>query len=129
MPPGVALRQEEIDLVERLLTQSAVALGNLRLETDLAAQVAELDRRTTELAASRKQIVEAGDEEKARFSHALSRRVLPHLTPLPDRLASLGRPCAAGIEGDLNLAPEQEAATETLQELRQLVHGLGPDTP
>jgi hypothetical protein len=127
MAPGVALREEETELAERLLTQSAVALGNLRLETDLAAQVAELDRRTTELAASRKQIVEAGDEEKARFSLALSRRVLPHLTPLPERLASLGRRCAAGIDVDLNLAPEQHAATEALQELRLLVHGLGPD--
>ena len=128
MPPGVALRQEESGLVERLLTQSAVALSNLRLETDLAAQVAELDRRTTALAASRRQIVEAGDEEKARFSGALSRRVLPHLAPLPDRLASLGRLCATGIDGELSLAPEQEAATEALQELRLLVHGLGPSS-
>ena len=128
MPPGVALRQEESGLVERLLTQSAVALSNLRLETDLAAQVAELDRRTTALAASRRQIVEAGDEEKARFSGALSRRVLPHLAPLPDRLASLGRLWATGTDGELSLAPEQDAATEALQELRLLVHGLGPST-
>jgi hypothetical protein len=126
MTPGVSLRQDETDLVERLLTQSAVALRNLRLETELAAQVAELDRRTTALAASRRQIVEAGDEANARFSLALRRRVLPHLAPLPERLESIGRRSAAGLGADLDLAPEQAAATEALDELRRLVHGMGP---
>jgi len=50
------------------------------------------------------------------------------LAPLPDRLASLGRLCATGIDGELSLAAEQEAATEALQELRLLVHGLGPSS-
>jgi hypothetical protein len=125
MPPGVALREHETGLVERLLAQGGLALRNLRLETELAARVDELDRHTRELAASRQRIVEAGDEEKARFSLALRRRVLPHLAPLPERLAWLGRRCPAG--GDLDLASERAAATAALEELRALVHGMGPD--
>jgi hypothetical protein len=124
MPPGVALRSEEAVLAEQLLTQSAVALHNLRLENELAAQVAELDRRTTALAASRLRIVAAGDEEKARFSLTLSRQVLPHLAPLPERLAALAHRRADG--GDLDLVAERAAATAALEELRLLVHGMGP---
>jgi hypothetical protein len=125
MPPGVSLRSEESSLAERLLRQSAVALRNLRLESELAAQVAELDRRTSALAASRIRIVEAGDAEKARFSTTLSRRVLPHLAPLPDRLAALARRRSDG--GELDLAAERMAATAALEELRLLVHGMGPE--
>jgi multidrug efflux pump subunit AcrA (membrane-fusion protein) len=126
MQPGVSLRSEERSLAERLLAQSAVALGNLRLETELAAKVAELDQQTAALAASRQQIVEAGDEAKARFSLALSERVLPHLNPLPERLAALGRRCQDG-DRRLDLHPEHDATTAALEELRRLVHGMAPD--
>ncbi len=125
MPPGVTMRTKEADLAARLIAQSAIALGNVRLETELAAQVEELDRRTTALAASRQEIVQAGDEEKARFASTLSRRVLPHLTQLPDRLTALARRCAGGRR--LDLAAEHAAATAALEELRLLVHGMGPD--
>jgi hypothetical protein len=125
MPRGIALREHEIGLVERLLAQGGLALRNLRLETELAAQVDELDRHTSELVASRKRIVEAGDEERARFSLALSRQVLPHLAPLPIRLRALGRRLSAG-EG-LDLGAEQAAATAALEALRVLVHGMVPD--
>jgi len=125
MPPGVTMRAKEADLAARLIAQSAIALGNVRLETELAAQVEELDRRTTALAASRQEIVQAGDEEKARFASTLSRRVLPHLTQLPDRLTALARRCAGGRR--LDLAAEHAAATAALEELRLLVHGMGPD--
>jgi uncharacterized membrane protein YfcA len=127
MPPGVSLRSEESSLAERLLAQCAVALRNLRLESELAAQVAELDRRTRALAASRMRIVEAGDEEKARFSLTLSRLVLPHLAPLPERLAARARRFADGGDGgDLDLRAERDAATAALEGLRLLVHGMGP---
>jgi hypothetical protein len=129
MPSGVALREDERNLVDRLLSQSAVALRNLRLEVELAAQVAELDRRTTALAASRAQIVEAGDQEKARFSLALSRRVLPLLASLPDRLAAHARRCRDGNAGAVDLGSEQTAAAQALEELRLLVRGMGPGVP
>jgi hypothetical protein len=125
MPAGVTLREHETGLVERLLAQSAVALRNLRLERELAAQVAELDLRTAALAASRAGIMKAGDEEKARFSLTLSRRVLPHLAPLPEQLAAQARRARDG--GDLDLGAERGAATDALEELRLLVHGMGPD--
>jgi hypothetical protein len=126
LPPGVSLRKHEGPLVERLLDQGALALRNLWLETELAVQVAELDRRTTALEASRRQLVIAGDEEKARFSLALRGRVLPLLAPLPGRLRWLVHGAHDHIGPTLSLRPEQEAATEALEELRRLVHGMGP---
>jgi hypothetical protein len=125
-PPGRPLRADEHALVERLLAQSALAVRNLRLETELAGNVAELDRRATELAASRRRLVLARDEEKARFAAALRRRVLPHLAPLPERLvvasAATGRPDGPGVD----LAAEREMATAALDELRGLVRGARP---
>lgn len=69
--------------------------------------------------------MQAGDEEKARFASTLSRRVLPHLEPLPERLTALAHRCVGGAR--LDLRAEHEAATQALEELRLLVHGMGPD--
>jgi hypothetical protein len=126
MPPGRPLRPHEHQLVERLLQQSALAIRNLRLETELAADVADLDRQTAALVESRRHLVRARDEEKARFAAALRRSVLPHLAPLPDRLAAT----AAAVEQDngaaVDLEAERVAAGAALDELRRLVRGSRP---
>jgi GAF domain-containing protein len=120
MPPGRPLRSEEAALVGRLLVQSALALRNLRLETELAGQVVELRRQTGELSESRRRLVLARDEEKARFAAALRQAVLPHLEPLPGRLDAL----ALATPGRaVDLEPERQAVTAALDELRRLVRG------
>jgi len=125
MPPGRPLRPAEQRVVEQLLAQTALALRNLRLETELGLRVAELDRSTVELEASRSRLVVAGDEEKARFTADLRRQVLPHLTPMPDRLASLAAEWdRARVEQALQ--ESQEATAGALDELRRLVRRLGP---
>ena len=96
LPPGRQLSPAEDLLVNRLLAESALAVRNLRLERELADRVAELDRSTTALLDSRRRLLRARDEEKSRFADALRRTVLPHLLPLPSRLAEL----AAGLPGD-----------------------------
>ena len=121
MPPGRALRPAERVVVEDLLAQTALALRNLRLETELTADVAELARRTDALTESRRRLVLARDEEKARFSAALRETVLPHLEPLPDLLRSAASAVADGSDPRPDLGAERDAATTALDELRRLV--------
>jgi len=123
MPPGRPLRPVERSLVEDLLAQTAIALRNLRLETELTADVAELARRTEALVESRRQLVLARDEEKARFSAALHEAVLPHLAPLPGRLQAASAAVADGTGPQLDVQAERDAATAALDELRRLVRG------
>jgi hypothetical protein len=121
MPPGRPLRPAERSLVEDLLAQTAIALRNLRLETELKADVAELARRTEALTESRRRLVLARDDEKARFSAALRETVLPHLEPLPGLLESASIAVADGTGPRPDLGPERDAATTALDELRRLV--------
>jgi hypothetical protein len=89
--------------------------------------VRELDQRTAALEQSRRELLEASDSEKARFSTRLSRVVLPHLAPLPGLLADLGRRLSqAGTADEVvrSLAAAQEEASQSLEELRRLVRGL-----
>jgi hypothetical protein len=129
MPPGRPLRPAERNLVEDLLTQTAIALRNLRLETELTADVAELARRTTALAQSRRRLVLARDEEKARFAAALRETVLPHLTPLPERLQAVSASVADGTGPAPDLGAERAAATTALDELRRLARGPRQGAP
>jgi hypothetical protein len=129
MPPGRPLRPAERDLVEDLLAQTAIALRNLRLETELTADVAELARRTAALAESRRRLVLARDEEKARFAAALHETVLPHLTPLPGRLQEVSASVADGTGPAPDLGAERAAATTALEELRRLARGRGQGVP
>jgi hypothetical protein len=126
MPPGRPLRLAEHQLVERLLEQSALALRNLRLETELAANVAELDRQTAALVESRRRLIRARDEEKSRFAATLDDTVLPHLAALPGRLLEVAEETARDGARPLDLAPERGAAGVALDELRRLVGGSRP---
>jgi hypothetical protein len=127
MPPGRPLLRAEAELVESLLAQSAVAVRNLRLETELAAQVTELGRRTAALAEARRLLVVARDEEMARFAAVLQDTVLAHLAELPGRLRAVA---ATTDQCAVDLAAERRAVTEALDELRALVRRERPaDVP
>jgi hypothetical protein len=126
MPPGRPLRPAEHQLVERLLEQSALALRNLRLETELAANVAELDRQTAALVESRRRLIRARDEEKSRFAATLDDTVLPHLAALPGRLLEVAEETARDGARPLDLGTERQAAGVALDELRRLVRGSRP---
>ena len=65
--PGRAIRAPERALLEDLAEQAAVSFRNARLQAELAGHVADLDRRTAELAASRRRLFEAGDAERRRI--------------------------------------------------------------
>jgi hypothetical protein len=124
LPAGRHLSPAEDRLVNRLLAESALAVRNLRLERQLAERVAELDRSATALLDSRRRLVRARDEEKSRFAEALRESVLPHLEPLPPRLAQVASEVAR--EGAVvDLQPERDATNAALEALRRLVRGGG----
>ncbi|MGS0687868.1 hypothetical protein ACVBEQ_22370 [Nakamurella sp. GG22] len=120
MPPGRTLRAGERRLIEDVSAQAGMAFRNALLEAELAARVAESERRSGELAASRRRLVGAEDEARARLADAIRRRVVPHLTAVD---AELGRrPDVATVDLD-RLIAETECA---LEELREVVRGVFP---
>ncbi|WP_369133842.1 hypothetical protein [Modestobacter sp. I12A-02662] len=125
LPPGRQLRDADRRLLDDLADQAAPAFRNARLEAGLAASVAALDRRTAELARSRRRLVDARDTERILLERAIATDVLPGLTALPGRLAAAGEAWARG-----GPAPDLEslitATTDVLERLRELSHGIFP---
>ena len=89
MPAGRPLRVRERRLLADLADQAGLAFRSARLSAELSGQVAQLRRRTDELAASRRRLITAADAERSRLERAITREVLLHLQPLPDRLRQL----------------------------------------
>ena len=125
VPPGRDLRAAEHRLLEDLADSAAPAFRNARLEAELAASVSALDRRTTELAQSRRRLIEGRDAERIRLERAVTRDVLPGLADLPQRIEA-----AAEALRDRRPAPDLEPligrTTAALDQLRELSHGVFP---
>jgi hypothetical protein len=119
MPPGRPLRRGEHGLLRALADQAALAFRNTALDAELAGHVAALDRRTQELAASRRRIIDARDSERRRLEAAISRDVLPHLLGLP---VAVERTRTGGDQLEA-LADDVTAALECL---REISHGIYP---
>jgi hypothetical protein len=119
MPPGRSLRRGEQGLLRALADQAALAFRNTALDAELAGHVAALDRRTQELAASRRRIIDARDSERRRLEAAISRDVLPHLLKLPEAVEQV-RTSGESLE---RLADD---VTTALECLRQISHGIYP---
>ena len=125
LAPGRVLRPQERRLIEDLAEQAALAFRNARLEAELAAHVAALDRQTAELEASRRRLFEAEDAERRHVEAAITRDVLPGLLALPpalDRLQTETDPEAAGAA----VGRLVEEATVALDRLRALTRGIFP---
>jgi len=125
MPPGRTLRAHELQLLHDISEQAALALRNARLEAELAAHVADLDRRTDELRASRRRLIEAGDAERRRLESAISRQVLPSLLELPAALDQVRARGASEFAGK-PLDRLVEKSNEALEALRELTRGVFP---
>lgn len=125
IPKGRQLRPSDVRLLTALSDQAAVAFRNAAMESQLAGHVAELDRTTHELSASRSRIIEADDAARRTLEAAISREVLPRLVALPDQLVHARRAVALGSPAngiDLLVAGTNEA----LESLRELTRGVFP---
>jgi signal transduction histidine kinase len=121
---GRDLRAGDRRLLTDLADHAALAFRNAKLESELAASVAALDRRTRDLTRSRLRLVQARDSERLRIERAITDDVLPRLTDLSARLEMARSTAERGTPPDLE--PLVDRAMGALEELRRVSHGIFP---
>lgn len=124
--PEVFTEDEESALGE-LARQIGLTLHNAKLDSALQASLDEVRRQARELQASRARIVEAGDTARRKIERDIHDGVQQHLVALAVKVRLIKQlqtqdPAKAtevleSLGGDLN---------DTLQELRDLAHGIYP---
>jgi GAF domain-containing protein len=123
MPPGLTLRERDLQLLTAIADQAAIAFRGNRLTAELTARVQQLRVRTTDLAESRRRLITAGDAERRRVELAIGREVMPHLEPLP---AALGGLVATWSGDPVRLEPALTATSSALEALREITRGVFP---
>jgi len=109
---------EDPGLLEAVTSAAQLAAANARLR-------AEVQARVVELAASRRRILAARDEERRRLERRLHEGAEAQLGELAVTLRR-SRRSAAGEQTRNRIAHAQEQLVRTLEELRRLAHGLHP---
>ncbi len=109
---------EDPGLLEAVTSAAQLAAANARLR-------AEVQTRVEELAASRRRILEAGDEERRRLERRLHEGADARLGQLAATLRR-GQRSATGQQTRDQIAHAKDQLTRTLEELRRLAHGLHP---
>ena len=122
-----AFSDEDDRVLTDLARQVGLALHNSQLDTALQTSLAELRRQAQELRESRARIVASGDAERRRVERNLHDGAQQHLVALAVNLR-LARDIveedpATGAEMLDGLVAEVQ---ETIQELRELAHGIYP---
>jgi signal transduction histidine kinase len=109
---------DDAGLREAVSSAAQLAAANARLQAEVRAQVAELRE-------SRRRIVDAGDEERRRLEWRLHARSEQRLKRLAEQLRRTR--LSTGTQAARERIDRSEAQLErTLEELRQLAHGLHP---
>jgi signal transduction histidine kinase len=118
--------QAETVLAE-LARQLGLALRNARLDSDLQASLAELERRAEQLRRSRARVVAAADAERRRIERDLHDGAQQHLVGLEANLGAARALIDSNPERAQAILDELRAAVqEAMQELRDLAHGIYP---
>src|SRR5918994_1270915 len=105
-------------LREAVSAAARLAATNARLTAEVRAQVAELH-------ASRRRILEAGDEERRRLERRLRGGAQERLERLAERLRVL-RLAASSETARQRIALTEAQLDRTLEEVQRLAHGLHP---
>ena len=108
---------DDSGLVEGIAAAARLAAANARLQADVRAQLAEL-------AASRRRIVEAGDDERRRLEMRLREGTVRRLEALGEALAAAR--AGAGPASGTRLDQAQGQLARALADLRELALGLHP---
>ena len=109
---------EDPGLLEAVTSAAQLAAANTRLW-------AEVQARVEELAASRRRILEAGDEERRRLEHRLHEGAEAQLGKLAGTLRR-GQGSASGEQTRSQIAHAEEQLGGTREELGRLAQGLHP---
>jgi signal transduction histidine kinase len=128
MPAGRPLRPADHRLLADLADQAGMAFRHAQLTAELSGRVAQLDRRTGELTASRRRLISAADAERSRLEQAIAQQVLPHLAPLPNRLRNMSKRQAGALTAQdaATIKLLIESSTTALEALRQITRGVFP---
>ncbi|HLK45442.1 MAG TPA: GAF domain-containing sensor histidine kinase, partial [Acidimicrobiales bacterium] len=126
-PDANAFSDEDDRVLTELARQVGLAFHNAQLDTALQSSLDELRRQADELRASRARIVASGDAERRRVERNLHDGAQQHLVALAVNLRLAkdvvleDPPAAAEMLEEL-----AGAVQETIQELRELAHGIYP---
>lgn len=119
--------EDEDRVMVDLARQVGLALHNVRLDSALQASLEELKLRNAELVASRSRIVAAADESRRRIERNLHDGAQQHLVALAVKVGLVKTLMAADPETATAMFDElREDIQATLQELRDLAHGIYP---
>lgn len=124
---GDPFTAEEDRMLVDLARQLGLALYNVRLDTALEASVHQLEQRNVELTESRARVVAVADESRRSIERDLHDGAQQHLVALAAKIGL--------IRSMLNSDPDDAAGalddladdvTATIEELRELAHGIYP---
>ena len=118
-PRGEPPTPADTALARRLADQIGVALTNLRL-------TAELHRRAAELAASRRRVLTAADDERRMVERRLSQRAVQRLIALKTGLAVAQRTADSAPRTHDQLTTVRSILDDGIEELHRLTRGLYP---
>lgn len=114
-------------VLAELARQVGLALHNVRLDSALQASLEELEVRNQELAASRLRIVTAADESRRQIERNLHDGAQQHLVALAVKVGLVKQLIDADrATADEMLDQLRGDVQDTLDELRELAHGIYP---
>ncbi|MET0158047.1 MAG: histidine kinase, partial [Acidimicrobiales bacterium] len=114
-------------VLAELARQVGLALHNVRLDSALQASLEQLEERNQELAASRLRIVTAADESRRQIERNLHDGAQQHLVALAVKVGLVKQLIDADrATADEMLDQLRGDVQDTLDELRELAHGIYP---
>ena len=124
---GDVFTEEEERVLTELARQVGLALHNVQLDSALQASLDEVRRQAEELRASRARIVATADAERRRIERNLHDGAQQHLVALAVNLR-LTRDLVAEDPATASemLEALADSVKETIQEVRDLAHGIYP---
>jgi signal transduction histidine kinase len=122
-----AFSEDHDQVLSDLARQVGLAFHNAQLDSALQTSLDELRKQADELRASRARIVASGDAERRRVERNLHDGAQQHLVALAVNLRLTRDMVADDPEAAVEMLEELGAAVqETIQELRELAHGIYP---
>ena len=119
--------EDDDRVLAELARQVGLALHNVRLDSALQASLEELEVRNQELAASRLRIVSAADESRRQIERNLHDGAQQHLVALAVKVGLVKQLIDADrATADEMLDQLRGDVQDTLDELRELAHGIYP---
>ncbi len=122
-----AFTEEDDGVLAELARQLGLAFHNAELDTALQTSLDELRRQADELRASRSRIVAASDATRRRVERDLHDGAQQHLVALAVNLRLVRDVVLEDPEGAVEMLGElSQAVQDTIQQLRELAHGIYP---